>query len=367
MYGDIASLLTPAFRFICGSVLRVASTSASSHPAPVHTCYSRPSCATLGYNMNTNLRAAHDTPHLAPCALDLLAAAHVDTPAHSLVVAHVRFPGSGTGCAGPLGSFTLDGTPAHSVLGPSAPRIPPTLLQFRAHAVSAAAQFRPLPALESRTQTPRPLSRFGAVQRAISSLPRAFHPHPRAPLGDSRALASSTRGGVQVQVPPLRCRARVPSNRARPNSPMRATHPCPCRLSFQDARRVPCARTGSPDARTGSSDAGTRRCWQVSATAAGRPDAKPRHRNVALQRRNSAAMHASSAAGAQVPRVRHIPACGVGRGSHPPPSPLGLHPVTVAPVLRDPATGMPSRSVGSLAAFLTAVPVENGRRRVDGS
>ncbi|KAJ7686408.1 hypothetical protein B0H17DRAFT_1304242 [Mycena rosella] len=37
---------------------------------------------------------------------------------------------------------------------------------------------------------------------------------------------------------------------------------------------------------------------------------------------------------------------------------IGLHAVPVAPVLRGPATGMPSRSVGSLAAFLTAVSVD---------
>ncbi|KAF8217095.1 hypothetical protein K438DRAFT_1926008 [Mycena galopus ATCC 62051] len=42
---------------------------------------------------------------------------------------------------------------------------------------------------------------------------------------------------------------------------------------------------------------------------------------------------------------------------------LGLHTVPVAPVLRSPATGIPSRSVGSLAAFFRAVPVENDRRR----
>ncbi|KAJ7668915.1 hypothetical protein B0H17DRAFT_1142377 [Mycena rosella] len=83
MYGDIASLLTPAFRFICGF-----------------------NTATLGYNVRTNPHPAHNAPHLVPCVLGLLAAAHADTPAHSLVVAHVRLPGSGTGRAGPLGSFT---------------------------------------------------------------------------------------------------------------------------------------------------------------------------------------------------------------------------------------------------------------------
>ncbi|KAJ7791806.1 hypothetical protein B0H14DRAFT_2624655 [Mycena olivaceomarginata] len=40
-----------------------------------------------------------------------------------------------------------------------------------------------------------------------------------------------------------------------------------------------------------------------------------------------------------------------------------LHAVPVAPVLRDPVTGMPSCSMGSFAALFMAVPVENGRQR----
>ncbi|KAJ7689704.1 hypothetical protein B0H17DRAFT_1294913 [Mycena rosella] len=267
--------------------------------------------ATLGYNVRTNSRTAHNIPHLAPCALDLLAAAHVDTPAHSLVVAHVRLPDSGTGRAGPLGLFThrapaRDGTSAHSVLGPSAPRIPPTLLQSRARAVSAAAQFRPLPALES---APR------HVPEILVARVEAAHKLPARPPAEPIRRYTAAPGGA-VQVPPLRCPRHVES-RTGPNSHMRGA-------------RAVFPRGASPSAVCLHGELGY---WHAAATASLCERSRRHERQVALlqlcsivTRRPCREFCGRRPGPARIARPRHIPACGAGHGSNFPPRPPPVSP-----------------------------------------
>ncbi|KAJ7700690.1 hypothetical protein B0H17DRAFT_1128556 [Mycena rosella] len=124
---------------------------------------------------------------------------------------------------------SLDGTPAHSVLGPSVPRMPPTLLQSRARAVSAAAQFCPLPALES---APRPVPEIRVARiEAAHKLPapppaepirrctaRHFLPFPRLPPALPSNPRQFSRPCQQHPVAPSKSRrfgARVTSNCAR--------------------------------------------------------------------------------------------------------------------------------------------------------
>ncbi|KAJ7610770.1 hypothetical protein B0H17DRAFT_1221225 [Mycena rosella] len=240
MYGDIASLLTPAFRFICGfnTVRRkrvgVPAPSAGLHllfAALMHRSYFlrmwlgtaimrrllwatmcvRYVCSSLRALPSLtraiflqNPHAAHNAPHLVPCVLGLLAAAHADTPAHSLVVAHVRLPGSGTGRAGPLGSFT------HRAPARARP-------ESRQPSSNPAPVRSPLPPNSARFQH----------WKAVHKLPARPCPH----------RLSKTRPAVQ--------------------------------------HRVPCACTGS-------SDTGTWRRRQVSANAAGRTNAKSRRCNFAV-------------------------------------------------------------------------------------
>ncbi|KAJ7643217.1 hypothetical protein B0H17DRAFT_1339143 [Mycena rosella] len=243
----------------------------------------------LGYN---NPRAAHDTPHLAPCALDLLAAANADTPAHSLVVAHVR---QWNGSRGAIG--LLDGTPAHSVLDPSAPRIPPNVLQFRAHAVSAVPQCRPLPALESaprhapdirvaRVEAAHklPVRRADSAQRAIPSLPRAFHPHSRAPSAILAPLpAAPTGGGVSKS----RRLGAVPASRrlARASEFAHAGYPPVPAPSFFP-RRAPSAVCSHGEPGCSHGELG---CWHAAVAASLRDRSRPPGRQAAPPQRCFAA------------------------------------------------------------------------------
>ncbi|KAJ7665588.1 hypothetical protein B0H17DRAFT_1210925 [Mycena rosella] len=190
----------------------------------------------------------------------------------------------------------LDGIPAHSVLSPSAPQIPRTLLQFRARAVFAAAQFRPvLPALESRPQTPRPRAPAEPIRRCSALFPLFPAPSTRTPEQPSAILA-----------------------------PLPAASPVPA-PSFQDARRGAAPSTVCLHGELGY--------WHAAATASLREHSRPHERQVAplqlcsvVTRRPCREFCGRRPGAACVARPRHIPADGAGHGSNCPPRPPPVSP-----------------------------------------
>ncbi|KAJ7704841.1 hypothetical protein B0H17DRAFT_1301747 [Mycena rosella] len=327
MYGYIASLLTPAFRFISSSVLRVASTSASSHPAPVHICYSRPSCVahtSCGCDRARRSCAGYSglqsraPPFSDPCHLPSESArrpqysapgAMCARPSGSRACGHPgAFAGRGAcaasrqwdGSCGAVGlvhaehPLELRGNP--SSLRPqsqraSYPANPPSIprpcglrrrpiLPVSSTGRCAEARTRDTrSSRRGRPQTPRPPAR--RADSALYSAPFPPFPAPstRTPEQPSTILAPlpAAPGGA-VQVPPLRCPRHVKS-RVGPNSPMRGTHPCPRRLSKRRSAECRVLAQGARILARGGDGKSLR--MQPAARTPSRAAATSQHRNSA--------------------------------------------------------------------------------------
>ncbi|KAJ7696972.1 hypothetical protein B0H17DRAFT_1266690 [Mycena rosella] len=370
MYGYIASLLTPAFRFICGSVLRrkhvgVLAPSAGPHllfaallrrayflrmwsctaimrrllwaTMCVRICTPPTILRTWRRVRSTFWQPRMRTPRRIRWSWHMCGFPAVERVARGRWArSRIEHPLEVSGCLlaarAHASVASLDETPAHSVLGPSMPRMPPILLQSRARAVSAAAQFCPLPALES---APRPVPEIRVARiEAAHKLPapppaepirhctaRHFLPFPRIPPAlpsNPRRFSPAAPGAPSKS---RRFGARVTSNRAR-------VRIRPCGVHTRACAVFP--RGAAPSAVCLHGELGY---WHAAATASLCERSRPHERQVAplqlcsiVTRRPCREFCGRRPGPACTARPRHIPACGTGHGSIFPPRPLPISP-----------------------------------------